>query len=65
MSLKGIDNVNATKANATKGSVYTIHTTQIHTNKYIEHVPRKPTTNKQEEKRVCKCMYANVQMYKQ
>ena len=28
------------KANATSGNVYTVHT-----NKYVEHVPCKPTTN--------------------
>ena len=38
MSLKEIDKENATKANASRGNVYTIYTTQIYTNKYIEHV---------------------------
>ena len=33
MSVKEID-----KDNATRGDVYTIHTTQIHTNKFIEYV---------------------------
>ena len=44
MSVKEINNENATKANATSGNAYTIHTIQINTNKYIEHVPSKPTT---------------------
>ena len=33
MSIKGIDNENATKANATKDNVYIMHTKQIYTNK--------------------------------
>ena len=37
MSVKEIDDDNATRDN-----VYTIHTTQIHTDKYIEHNPSKP-----------------------
>ena len=45
MSVKKIDNVNTTKANATRGSVYTIHT-----NKYIEHDPSKPITTSIREK---------------
>ena len=35
---KEIDNENVTKAKATRGNVYTIHATHIHSNKYIEHV---------------------------
>ena len=31
--MKEMDNENATKANATRGNVYAIYTTQIHTNK--------------------------------
>ena len=37
MSMKEIVNANTKKANATRGSVYTIH-------KYIEHLPNKQTT---------------------
>ena len=37
MSVKEINNENATKANATRGNVYTICTTRIHPT-------RKPTT---------------------
>ena len=36
MSVKEMDNENVTKANATRGNVYKVHTTQIHFNKYIE-----------------------------
>ena len=36
MRMREIDNENATKAYATRGDVYTIHT-----NKYTEHVPSK------------------------
>ena len=39
MSMKEIDNAYTTKANATKGNVYTIH-------KYIEQLPNKLTTTK-------------------
>ena len=38
------------KANATRDDVYTIHKTQIHTNKYIEHDPSKPITTSIREK---------------
>ena len=38
MGVKEIDNEKATKANASRGNVYTIHTTHIHTNIYFEHV---------------------------
>ena len=41
MSMKDIENANATKANATRGNVYTIQKTQIHTNKYIEDLSNK------------------------
>ena len=37
--MKGIVHASKTKANAIKGSVYTIHT-----NKYIEHHLNEPTT---------------------
>ena len=43
MSMKEIDIENATKSNATRGNAYTIYTTQIHTNKYIEHVNQQTT----------------------
>ena len=39
MTIREIDNGNTTKANTTRGSVYTIHT-----NEYIEYLPNKPTT---------------------
>ena len=39
MSIKEIGNANTTKANATRASVYAIHT-----NKYIEQLPNKQTT---------------------
>ena len=42
--MEEINNKKARKANATRDNVYTIHKTQIHTNKYIEHYPSKPTT---------------------
>ena len=56
MSLKEMDNENATKP---RGNVYTIHSTQIHTNKYTEHIPRKSTTASMREKGIDK--YANAQ----
>ena len=37
--MKGMANAYKTKANATKGGVYTIYT-----NRYIEHLLNKPTT---------------------
>ena len=43
MSVKEIDNENATKANSTRGNVSTLYTTQARANKYIEQVPSKPT----------------------
>ena len=41
MSMKEIDNEKATKTNTTRDNVYTIHTTQMNTNKYFV---SKPTT---------------------
>ena len=41
MSMKEIDKENARKANATRDNLYTIHT-----NKYIEYDPSKPTTKR-------------------
>ena len=58
--MKEIDNENATKANVTRNSVYTIHTTQLHNNKYIEHDPSKPTTTSMRKIGIDK--YANVQI---
>ena len=46
---KEITSENATKAHVTADNVYIIHTTQIRTNKYIEHDPSKPTIT-----RMCK-----------
>ena len=51
MSVKEIANENTTKAKATRGNVYTIHTTQIHRT-------RKPTTTEMREKMIDK--YANL-----
>ena len=42
------------RVNAAKGRVYTIHT-----NKYTEHIPRKPTTKSIRDKGIDK--YANAQ----
>ena len=50
MSVKEVDNANTTKAKATRGSVYTIHT-----NKYIEHLPNNPTTTSMSDRQVWKC----------
>ena len=36
MNMREMDNENPTQANATR--VYTIHTTQMHNNKYIKHL---------------------------
>ena len=57
--MKEIDDENATKANAIRGNAYTKHTTQICTNKYIEHVPSKRTITSMREKGIDK--YANAQ----
>ena len=38
MNMKEIDNENGTEKNVTRGSVYTIHTIQVHINKSIGHV---------------------------
>ena len=45
MSMKEVNTENTTKANATRCNVYTIHT-----QKYSEHVPSKPTTTSMKEK---------------
>ena len=58
--MKVIDNTNATNAKATRGNVYIIHTTQIHTNKYIEHISNKPTTTSRRDRKVCDCTTNNV-----
>ena len=47
--MKEIDNENATKTNATRGKVHTIQT-----NKYIAHVPNKPTPTRIREKEIDK-----------
>ena len=39
MSMKETDNASTTEAKAIRATVY-----KIHTNKYIEHFPNKPTT---------------------
>ena len=57
MSMKDIDNEDATKANITRGTVYTIQTAQIHTNKYIKYDPSKLTTTVMREI-VCECILA-------
>ena len=49
MGIKETDNENVTKAKATSCNVYTIHT-----NKYIEHIPSKPTTTSMREKGIDK-----------
>ena len=46
MSVKEIDNANTTRSNA-----YTIHTTKIHTNKYIEHLNQQQAWYKKKKKR--------------
>ena len=45
MSVKEIDNQNATKSNATRGKA-----SKINTNKYIEHDQSKPITTRMREK---------------
>ena len=50
MSVKEIDNIKATSANAIRGIEYTVYTIQIHTNKYLEHDPSKPTTTSMKER---------------
>ena len=59
MSMKEIDNENATKAKAIRDNVYTIDTIEKLTNTYIEHEPSKPTTTNLREKEIDK--YANTQ----
>ena len=46
MSIREIDKANTTKANTTRGGMYT----PIHSNKYIEHVENKPITTRIKEK---------------
>ena len=53
MSIKEKENANATKANATIGNVYSIHT-----NKYIEHLLNKPTTTSMRDRQVWECILA-------
>ena len=50
MNMKEISNENAMEAYATRDNMYTIHTTQIPTNKYIEHDPSKSTPTSMREK---------------
>ena len=59
MSMKEIDNENATNSSATRDNVYTMYITQIYTNQYIKHDPSKPTTTSMRKKRIDK--YANAQ----
>ena len=40
------------KKSPTRGNVYTIHTTQVHTDKHIKQVPNKPTTASMREERI-------------
>ena len=54
-----IDNENTTAANTIRDNLDTTHTTQIHTNKYIERDPSKPTTASIRKKWIDK--YANAQ----
>ena len=58
MDMKEIDNEDTRKANATRRNLFTIHTTQININKYIEHIPSKPATTSMREKEIDK--YANA-----
>ena len=52
--MKELYNENSTKAKATRGNVYTVNTTQKHTNKYIKHDPSKSTTTSTREKEIDK-----------
>ena len=56
MSVKEIDNQNATKANSTRYNAY-----KIHTNKYIEHDQSKPITTSMKEKGTHKYENACIQ----
>ena len=47
MNMKEIENVNTTKAHATKVSAYTIYT-----NEYIKHLPNKPSTTSMQDRQV-------------
>ena len=47
MSVKEINKANTTNANVTRDSVYIIHTS-----KYIEHLPNKPTTTSMKNRQV-------------
>ena len=62
MSMKEIINEKVTKSNATRVNVYTIYTTQICTDKNIEHVPSKPTTTSRREKGDRQIQYNMVAM---
>ena len=64
MSMEEIDNENATKYNATRDNVYTIQTIETHANKYIEHVPSKPTTTRMGENRNNLCRMHKQQRHK-
>ena len=52
--MQEVDNASTTNANATRGSVYTIHT-----NKYIEHLTNKPTTTVMSNKQILECTYTS------
>ena len=54
-----INNENTSTANTIRDNLDTTHTTQIHTYKYIEHDPSKPTTASIREKGIEK--FANAQ----
>ena len=53
MSMKEIDNASTMKANATRGSAYTIH-------KYNEHLLNKPTTQTRVKKVVCLLFFESL-----
>ena len=48
MSIKAIENKNTTKANATRGYVYIVHTS-----KHMEYVPNKPIKTTKRDRQVC------------
>ena len=56
MSVKEIDNQNATKANATRGNAY-----EIYTNKHIKHDPSEPITISIREKATDRYKNAHIQ----
>ena len=37
-----------------------VHKTQIHANKYIEHLTHKPTTTRKKERQVWECTYTSA-----